>query len=225
MKIALFGYGKMGKSVEAKALARGHTTPLILNSKSSLSAEMLAHLDICIDFSHPKCVLHNISIAASAGKNIVVGTTGWDSQYEEAKQIIGKSRCALLYAPNFSLGIALFKKIIDHTASLMAPFESYDVSGVEIHHNKKIDSPSGTALTLSETLNRHLPRKNGKIAFASLRIGEVPGTHSVLFDSAVDTITLTHTARNREGFAEGAVYAAEWLCDKKGIYTIDDIIS
>lgn len=224
MKIALMGHGKMGKLIERLAEEQGHEISLIATSKCPATSEMLACADVCIDFSHPDSVVSNISLAATQGINIVVGTTGWHNHLDAIEKIIDKHPIGLLHAPNFSLGIALFTKIVEHAASLIAPTHRYGLAGIELHHKHKIDSPSGTAIALADKINSRLPKNVPPLAFTSVRTGSVPGTHTVIFDSPADTITLTHEARNREGFALGALHAAEWLQGKTGIFTIDDLI-
>ncbi len=222
MKIALIGYGKMGKAVEQHAIAKGHTIVATIDSKGSF--EDLTAADICIDFTRPDCALNNIQKVAALKKNLIMGTTGWHDQLETARAIVKDASIGFLFAPNFSLGIALFLQMVEHAAKLIAPFNCYDVSGIEIHHNQKLDSPSGTAKNIIEKLQAHLPNNQVPIEFSSLRVGSVPGTHTTLFDSPADTITLTHTARNRDGFASGAIVAAEWLQGKTGFFTLSDML-
>jgi 4-hydroxy-tetrahydrodipicolinate reductase len=240
MKIALIGYGKMGKMVEEIASSKGYAIMAKIDPQlphQIITKESLGDADICIDFSHPSCVLNNIKHAAALGKNIVMGTTGWYNHINEAKSIIEHENIGFLYSPNFSLGVALFLEIISQAAALISPFEAYDVGGYEIHHNQKVDSPSGTAKEITKRLLSKISRKkqvvygvneakipSDHIHFTSSRIGSIPGTHSVTFDSPADTITLTHSARNREGFAAGAVHAAEWLNGKKGFFTLEDML-
>lgn len=233
MKIALIGYGKMGRLIDKIAQQKAHT--IVSRMSRKVDHQALQDADICIDFSHPEAVLDNILHAATRGKNIVVGTTGWYDQLDTARKIVEKYGIGLFYAPNFSIGIHLFLKIVADAARLLDATE-YDVGIVEEHHNKKADSPSGTGLALAQTLMNHMKRKtevvkeiDGPIAshqlqISSLRCGSIPGTHHVHFDSPCDTITLTHQARSREGFASGAVTAAEWLIGKKGFYTIEDML-
>jgi len=228
IKIALIGYGKMGKLVEQAALSRGHLITGILNSASpkiSLSNKDIADADICIDFTHPSCVMENLTNLAALKKSVIMGTTGWYDQFEKVEKIVKNAKIGFLHAPNFSLGMALFHKLLIKAATLIEPFDAYDVSGLEIHHSQKADNPSGTALALSKSLNTHFKRKKEGVQFSSIRVGSVPGTHSIIFDSNADTITLTHSARNREGFAEGAVLAAEWLYGKEGMFTLDDMLA
>lgn len=239
MKIALIGYGKMGKMVELAALSKGHAIISKIDPQchhKNISKESLLDADVCIDFTEPAGVLDNIKCASALGKNIVMGTTGWYDHIDEVKRIVDKAGTGFLYSPNFSLGVALFLEIIAQAAALIGPFDGYDIGGVEIHHSQKADSPSGTAKAIAKRLLANLPRKkevvfgqpkkanSDEIHFTSMRYGSAPGTHSITFDSHADSITLTHTARNREGFAEGAVKAAEWLKDRKGFFTLDEML-
>lgn len=222
MKIALIGYGKMGKMVEKAALDRGHS---IIARMTFLQWDMeaLKKADICIDFSHPNSVLENIHRIADLKKNMIVGTTGWDDKLEEVEEIVKKNQIGVLYSPNFSVGMHLFLQIIAHASKMMNAFDEYDIAGIEYHHNQKEDSPSGTAIKLTETIKEHLERAY-RFNFSSVRCGSIPGTHTILFDSRCDTITMTHEARNREGFALGAVLAAEWLHGRKGLYTFAECL-
>jgi 4-hydroxy-tetrahydrodipicolinate reductase len=208
MKIALLGYGKMGKMVEEIALQRNHE----IVSKNA---------DVYIDFSHPEAVLKNIEKAAEKNTNIVVGTTGWYDQLDQAQKIA--ENIGLLYSPNFSIGVYLFLQIVKEASQWMSDFSQYDVGLYEAHHNKKVDSPSGTAKLIAETITKKMKRKS-PLEISSLRCGFIPGEHSVIFDSEVDQIQLSHKALNRKGFALGAVLAAEWLHGKKGFFTLDDFI-
>ncbi len=233
MKIALIGYGKMGRMVEGAALQKGYEVVF----KGREVAPAIQTADVCIDFSHPNCILENIHAAVKAGVNLVVGTTGWYDRLEHVKAIINESRIGFLYAPNFSLGVHLFIKIVEEAAALLEPFDEYDAAAIELHHSKKADSPSGTAKALANALLSKITRKQSvesdsvqgpiephTLHVASLRCGSIPGTHTVIFDSPADTITLTHQARNREGFASGAILAAEWLQGRKGFYSMDDLL-
>jgi len=229
MKIALIGYGKMGKMLHHELVLRGHTLSSIVDPKmapfTTLTAESIKEADVCIDFSNPETVFSNIKFIVHQNKPLVVGTTGWDEHLLEVKALIEKTKTPFIYAPNFSIGVALFTQLIEKAAQLMKSQEAYDVAGLEIHHNQKIDKPSGTAKALAKILNNTLSRKKGSIGFESLRIGQEPGTHTVIFDSGADTITLTHKARSRQGFAEGALDAAEWIINKKGFHTLEDLIN
>ena len=209
MKIALIGHGKMGKMVEKMARERSHEVVAVVDSKSAFD---LNGADVCIDFSHPECVLENIHKSIEQKKNVVVGTTGWYERLPEVEAMVKKHGVGLMYAPNFSIGVYLFGKILAEAAKRLS---KYDVAGIEMHHNKKVDAPSGTAL--------HLAKIAG-CDFASVRCGSIPGTHTIIFASPIDTITLTHEARNREGFAEGSVVAAEWLNNKTGLFTLEEML-
>lgn len=225
MKLALLGYGKMGKMVEQAALARGHQIVLIHNKTNAKPID-LSEADLCIDFSHPDCVLTHIKLAADYKKNIIVGTTGWDQSFPVVDQLVKKAGIGLLYAPNFSIGVHLFLKVVAEAAKLISQFNDYDVALLESHHRKKVDSPSGTAKALVNVLLKEMKnKKQDQLQVASLRCGSIPGNHSIIFDSAVDTITLSHEARSREGFASGAVLAAEWLLGKKGLFSLEDLLT
>lgn len=221
MKIALIGYGKMGKLVHSLATARNHSIVCTIDSKNNLTNTSVAEADICIDFSSPLCVLENVKTLSLLGKSIVMGTTGWEEHFETIKTHVNNSQIGFLYAPNFSLGIALFLNLLEKAAHIMLPFKQYEAAGIEMHHSQKLDNPSGTAKAIEEKFRLHYPSFP---IFSSVRVGNMPGTHSVIFDSCVDTITLTHTARNREGFAEGAIIAAEWLQGKRGMFTLDNVL-
>ena len=243
MKIALLGYGKMGKEVEAAAKAKGFTVSKVFdihNNTGSLgiTAESLKGIDVCIEFSTPGSVLENIAAAAACGKNIVVGTTGWYDRLDHVKKIVKESKIGFLYSPNFSLGVNVFMQIVTQAAHMMDRYAEYDAAVMESHHRGKVDSPSGTALTLASGILQGMKRKTeitsgtlqGQIKphqlhVASTRLGSVTGTHAVVFDSEADSIELVHTAKNRSGFAVGAVVAAEWLKGKKGFYTMRDVIT
>lgn len=240
LKVALVGYGKMGKEIEFMA-PKNHVeikAKLDLRALSPLEIEKAVSLvDICIDFTHPESVLNNIKILSHLKKNVVIGTTGFEKHLEEVKNLAQKNEIGILHSPNFSIGVLLFIEIIKRAASLISPFADYDVSGFEAHHKDKIDIPSGTAKHIGDTLLEAIDRKTKvvyqkdtlqdpktEISFSSIRSGAIPGTHTVLFDSISDTITLTHSARNRSGFASGALIAAHWLKGKKGFFTLDDIL-
>lgn len=227
MKIALIGYGKMGKMVEQAALAQGHIIIAKIDpdcASKKISKKTLSNADICIDFTHPDCAINNLKLVADQGVSMIMGTTGWYEHIELAKEIVANSKIGFLYAPNFSIGMSLFLNVVAKAAALIAPFDVYDVNGFEIHHNQKIDAPSGTAKAICQKIEAVWPKKKQQIQFSSLRVGSVPGTHTVLFDSPVDTITLTHTVRSREGFACGAIQAAQWLQGKQGFFTLDDML-
>lgn len=227
MKIAIVGYGKMGKMVEGAAEQKGHQVICRIDPKCDIKeirSDAIRDADVCIDFSTPDCALENIKRVAQSGKNLVMGTTGWYDQMDTVKAIVAKSQIGFLYAPNFSLGIHLFLKIVAEAARLMHPYEEYDVGAMECHHKHKADAPSGTAKAIAQTVVKHLGRPGvTELPFANMRCGTIPGIHTIVFDSPADRITLTHEARNRNSFADGAVAAAEWLQGKSGFYTIDEL--
>ncbi len=221
MKIALLGYGKMGKLVEAIALREGLEVgpKLDINDNpegSGITANSMEGVDVAIEFSQPDAVLANIEAAARAGVHVVVGTTGWMDQRSKVEKIVRDSAIGLVYGANFSLGMNLFFEIISHSARLIGMLPQYDAYIAEEHHRAKKDAPSGTALNLLDLMRPHLSRPN--LSIASIRAGSIPGTHVIGFDSEADTIILEHRARSRQGFAEGAVLAARWIAGKKGFY-------
>ncbi len=221
MKIALLGYGKMGKLVEALALREGWEVGPKLDIQdnpdgSGITPASMAGVDVAIEFSQPSAVLPNIEAAAQTGINMVVGTTGWADQRSQAEQIVLKSGIGLIYGANFSLGMNLFFEIVAHAARLIGMVPHYDAYISEEHHRAKKDAPSGTALNLLDTMRPHLTDPN--LSIASIRAGWIPGTHVIGFDSEADTVLLEHRARSRQGFAEGAILAARWIADRKGFY-------
>ena len=230
MKIALLGYGKMGKVIEKIAKERGHE--IILRKTSATTYEGLENADVAIDFSIPDAAVPNISACLNAGIPIICGTTGWLEHYEEIVLLCNKKNGAFLYGSNFSLGVNLFFELNAHLAKMMAKFSTYKVSMEEIHHTQKLDAPSGTAITLAKgiiensnytswTLDKAKP---GEIHIDAKRRENVPGTHSVFYNSEVDLIEIKHVAHNREGFAIGSVIAAEWIIGKKGIFSMKDVL-
>lgn len=220
MKIALLGYGKMGKLVESLALAQGHEIVAIIDSKEKLSELKRVDFDIGIDFTSPETVKEHVAFFGEINKNLVVGTTGWEEHLHSVKASVAQSQIGLLYSPNFSIGVSLFKLIVEAAGKIIGQTKRYDAAGMEAHHRQKVDAPSGTAKLLQHALHS----QGWQIPFNSLRCGHIPGTHTIHFDSPEDSITLTHTARNREGFAHGALVAAEWLRGKQGFFTLDDMI-
>jgi 4-hydroxy-tetrahydrodipicolinate reductase len=226
MKIALIGYGKMGQLIEQLAATKDHDIAarfsLQLGTLHNRSQE-LAKADLAIDFSQASVVLNHLDICLSLGKPLVIGTTGWEEQLATAEERVEQAKGSCLYAPNFSIGFYLFQHIMGYAASLFQPFNDYDVSGIECHHRQKIDKPSGTAKALSQHILHHMPRLQS-LDFSSVRCGHMPGTHTLYFDSSIDTLTFTHQARNRLGFAQGALMAAEWLLPRRGFFTIDDMM-
>lgn len=179
--------------------------------------------DVCIDFSHPDVLFHHLEKASQSKKPLVIGTTGWDDKKKDVEKFVEDRKMAVVASANFSLGIYLMKSILKEAARKMKHFPEYDVAGIEVHHSKKVDAPSGTAIALGNVIDENLGRKE-KCSFTSVRTGSVPGTHTIFFDSPYDTITLTHTARSREGFARGALFAASWIRGKQGFYTFEDCI-
>jgi 4-hydroxy-tetrahydrodipicolinate reductase len=235
MKIALIGYGKMGKEIEAIALKRGHSVVLKIgkDNAESITENDLKKADVGIEFSTPHTVLKNIHRSLNAQLPLVVGTTGWYEQFEEVKKNCLEKNGSLFYATNFSLGVNLFFKVNTYLAELMNKYEDYEVSMEEIHHIHKLDKPSGTAITLANQVIDKIDRKtkwsieskaSDTLFINDIREGEVPGTHILKYHSAIDDIEIMHKAHNRKGFATGAVVAAEFLHGKKGIYTMNDLI-
>jgi len=221
VKIALLGYGKMGKLVESIALREGMEIgpKLDINDNiggNGITSASMDGVDVAIEFSQPDAVLANIEAAARAGIHVVIGTTGWMDQRSKVEQIVLNSGIGLVYGANFSLGMNLFFEIVSHSARLMGMLPQYDAFLSEEHHKAKKDAPSGTALNLLDLMRPHLSNQNPSIA--CIRAGSIPGTHVIGFDSEADTIFLEHRARSRQGFAEGAVLAARWIAGRKGFY-------
>lgn len=244
MNIAIIGYGKMGMLVAQIARCRGHTIKSIIDPQAEDATHKhpdegsLRGVDVAIEFSQPEAVIDNIKAVSACKVCHVVATTGWHDQLDEAKKALSGSKSGFMFAPNFSIGVNLFYRMIENASRLMSKIDAYDVFGYELHHSRKKDSPSGTAKAISDVILRNFSRKtkivedrlNRKIAedelhFASIRGGDVPGTHVVTFDSNADSIELKHTARSREGFAYGAVLASEWLKGKSGFFSIDDMLN
>ena len=230
MKIALLGYGKMGKVIEQIALQRGHE--IVLRKGSSDSFEDLEKADVAIDFSVPDSAVNNISTCLEKGIPVVSGTTGWLEDYHKMVNLCKEKNAAFIYGSNFSLGVNLFFELNDYLAKMMAKFNQYNVSMEEIHHTQKLDKPSGTAISLANSIINHTDKNNWSIenpnaddVFINVkRIDAVPGTHSIFYASEVDTIEIKHTAHSRDGFALGAVIAAEWIIGKKGVFTMKDVL-
>jgi 4-hydroxy-tetrahydrodipicolinate reductase len=230
MKIALLGYGKMGQVIERIALERGHD--IVLKKTSTTSYEGLEQADVAIDFSVPSAAVANITACINQGVPVVSGTTGWLSHYSDMVTLCTEQGGAFLYGSNFSLGVNLFFELNTYLAQMMSKFNSYHVSMEEIHHTQKLDKPSGTAITLAESIVQNTGLSNWTIdqpATDSLyidvqRIEDVPGTHSVTYNSDVDYIEIKHVAHNREGFALGSVVAAEWILGKQGVFSMKDVL-
>ena len=230
MKIALLGYGKMGKVIERIALERGHT--IVLKKSSNDSFEGLENADVAIDFSVPDSAVSHITECLNNNIPIICGTTGWLNDYDKMVELCKTNNGSFIYGSNFSLGVNIFFELNDYLAKMMNNLKQYNVSMEEIHHTQKLDAPSGTAISLangiienSEFTNWTLEEpKNNEIHIEAKRIENVPGTHSVFYDSEVDQIEIKHTAHSREGFALGSVIAAEWLVGKKGVFTMKDVL-
>jgi len=242
MKIALLGYGKMGRIIEKFAIDRGHEIVLKIEESNlaELTKENLQKADAAIDFSTPHSVIANIELCLEADTPVVVGTTGWYDQIDEIKNKVEAGNKSLLYGSNFSVGVNIFFFVNKMLAKIMNNYPQYDVQVEEIHHTQKLDSPSGTAITIAEGIIGGLDSKKGwvnelvggenqvvatpaQVLIESHRIEEVPGTHTVVYSSEVDDIEFKHTAHSRAGFALGAVLAAEWLKDRKGFYTVKEM--
>jgi 4-hydroxy-tetrahydrodipicolinate reductase len=243
MKIALLGYGKMGKIIEKIALDRKHEIVLKidLDNQHELTAENLQKADAVIEFTTPSTVISNIERCFDAGVPIIVGTTGWYDQLPQVKKQCTDGDKSLIYASNFSVGVNIFFYINRILAKLMNNYPYYEVQVEEIHHVQKLDAPSGTAITIAEGIIENLDTKQewvnvltdaddsddniktDQLLIESHRIDSVPGTHTVIYDSEVDTIEFKHTAHNRNGFALGAILAAEWIQDKKGFFSVNDM--
>jgi len=236
MKIAISGYGRMGKSVEQIALNRGHQISCVIDKAEDwkLKEKLLRSADIIIDFSLPDVVVDNILKAFSLGIPIVTGTTAWDNHRDQVIAACQKQNACLFYASNFSIGMNIFMAANSYLAQMMDAYENYEVSIEETHHIHKNDAPSGTAISLAEGIISQLSRKeswvcNKENSCKELRINahrfdEVPGTHEISYTGAEDELLFVHRAKNRNGFAKGAVVAAEWVLGKKGVFTMTDLI-
>ncbi len=231
MKIALFGYGKMGKTIERLAIKRGHS--IVAKIDKNLRDGNFTNADVAIDFSVPSEAFNNINQCFQNNIPIISGTTGWLDKMGEAVVTCKEKKGAFIYASNYSLGVNLFFELNKNLAKMMTRFDDYTISMEEIHHSQKLDAPSGTAITLAEAIIKNSSKKswvldvtnsNETIPIVSKRIENVPGTHTVNYNSVVDEIEIKHTAKNRDGFALGAIIAAEWLQDKTGVYTMKDVL-
>jgi 4-hydroxy-tetrahydrodipicolinate reductase len=231
MKIALLGYGKMGQTIERIALERGHE--IVLKKDEFNTYEGLSNADVAIDFSIPAVAVENISSCFYANVPVVSGTTGWLDRYNEMVALCQEKNGAFISSSNFSLGVNLFFGLNDYLSKMMSKFDSYKVEMEEIHHTQKLDAPSGTAISLakgvienSDYTNWTLDEaKENEIHIEAIRTENVPGTHTVTYNSTVDTIEIKHTAHNRDGFALGAVIAAEWIVGKHGVFTMKDVLN
>ena len=243
MRLALFGYGRMGRAVEAVALERGHEVALRLDGAANpdgagVTPDALRDVDVAVDFSVGDAVARNVEGAAAQGVDVVVGTTGWEGERERVFRAVEDAGVGLLHAPNFSTGVHLFLRLAALAGDLAGAAEGYDVHAIDAHHRHKRDHPSGTARRLAELLVERVPGKerwsadlpaDGPIPpdllhVAVSRLGEEAGSHAVILDGPDDRIEVRHTARGRTGFARGAVVAAEWIRGRRGIHTMDDLL-
>lgn len=240
MKIAIIGHGRMGRLIESIARDRGHKICCIIDADnlSDFESPAFREADVAIEFTTPSTAVDNILRCFAAGVPVVSGTTGWQDSLPEMKQLCDEGKGTLLYASNFSIGVNIFMAVNRYLASIMENFNQYRPSMVETHHIHKLDHPSGTAVTLADEIVAAAPRIKGWeeprpdmeipddiMPVDHVRQGEVPGIHTIIWDSKADDITITHSAKTREGFALGAVLAAEWLHDKKGFRTIGEMLS
>jgi len=235
MNIAIIGYGKMGRVIEKIATERGHIiTAKITSQEANFSPEVLKSSDVAIEFSVPKAAISNINKCFDAGIPVVVGTTGWMDQLDAVTNECKAKNGALFYASNFSIGVNIFFKINALLAKLMNPQKGYEISLEEIHHTQKLDSPSGTALTLANQIIENIDRKSSwveaesgtetEIPITAKRITNTPGTHIITYENAIDKIEIMHEAKGREGFALGSVLAAEYILGKKGIHGMENLL-
>lgn len=232
MKIALLGYGKMGKTIEQIAVKRGHN--IVLTVDKDDKDYDITKADVAIDFSIPNVAFNNISNCINNNVPVVSGTTGWLDKFDEVINLCKEKDGAFIYASNYSLGVNVFFELNKTLAKMMSALKQYNVSMEEIHHTQKLDAPSGTAITLAEGIISNHDGFDGwkldetdenTIPIAAKRIENVPGTHTVNYDSEVDSISIEHVAHNRQGFALGAVVAAEWLVGKTGVFTMNDVLN
>ncbi len=238
MRVALFGYGKMGKEIEAVLLEKGHSVSLKVNSNTHLNDLDFSTTDVVIEFSTPQTAKSNIEFCLKNDLPIVVGTTGWYDHLDELSDLCQSKNGALLYGTNFSIGVNIFFKVNEYLANIMNHFKDYKCEVKEIHHTEKLDAPSGTGITIAQQIINQIDgyeqwenvtfdkvSNNKVLPLASERLPNVPGTHIVKYENTIDKIELTHTAHNRKGFALGSVLAAEWLLNKKGIYEMKDVFN
>jgi len=236
MKIALIGYGKMGKTIERIARERGHEIVSIIdvNNLADFDSDSFKSADVAIEFTVPQVALSNYRRAFASGVAVVSGTTGWTDELPALKKEIEEGGKTLFWSSNFSLGVNIFMAVNKYLAKIMNQFPNYNVEMTEVHHTQKLDAPSGTAITLAERILENLDRKNSwvkevetkqsEMAIKSIREGQVPGIHTIRYESEVDSIEITHDAKSREGFALGAVVAAEFTAGKKGLLGMEDML-
>ncbi len=226
MRIALIGHGAMGRLIERLAVEAGHEIAAVIDdTDAELSAvdlaEKLRGSDVAIDFTIAEAVRRNVEACVAAGVPLVEGTTGWHGERDEIERIVRDGHGAIVFGANFSIGVNLFYRIVEHAAELLAKFSQYEAFIEEQHHSRKLDAPSGTALKLHEIVSRHI---TSEFTVSATRAGNIPGTHRVGFDGPADQILLEHTARSREGFALGSIMAAEWIIGKQGFYEFTDVM-
>ena len=236
MNIALIGYGRMGHEIEAIAVKRGHNIKLIIDqdNENDLNGSNLNGIDVVIEFSLPSAAFTNICKCLSEKVPVVSGTTGWLENYDKAVGLCKENKTAFIHSSNFSIGVNLLFRLNSELAKQMDRYRDYNVSIEEIHHTKKLDAPSGTAVTIADGIIAHhsvykswcfeKDKTNDCVPIRSIREGQVPGTHTVTWDSDIDTISLKHEAKNRKGFALGAVVAAEFIHSRKGVFTMNDVL-
>jgi 4-hydroxy-tetrahydrodipicolinate reductase len=230
MKIAIIGYGKMGKTIERMAMAKGHS--IVYKSSALFSEGILKDADVAIEFSIPEKAVENIKMCINEAIPVVSGTTGWLTKYPDVLKFCKERNGSFIYASNFSIGVNLFFQLNGIVAKLMKPWEVYTASVEEIHHTEKKDAPSGTAITLAEEIIKNSSKKGwsleetkeNELTIKSKRIPDVKGTHIVKYSSDIDAISIKHQAYSREGFAAGAILAAEWIQNKKGVYSMSDVL-
>ncbi|CAL2093929.1 4-hydroxy-tetrahydrodipicolinate reductase [Tenacibaculum sp. 190524A05c] len=231
MKLALLGYGRMGKEIEKIALERGHEIVITSNGEETYD---ITKADVAIDFSVPTSAYNNISTCIENNVPVVSGTTGWLDKYNDAVELCKEKKGGFIYASNFSLGVNIFFALNEKLAAMMNPQKQYNLDIEEIHHTKKLDAPSGTAITLAEGIINNSDKQKWEldgestkelIPITAVRTPDVPGTHTIKYNSEVDSIEIKHTAHNRKGFALGAVVAAEWLIGKEGVYSMRDVLN
>ena len=227
INLALLGYGKMGKMLAQLAPQRGFEVRLVMdidvNAKSQgITREKFQGIDVCVDFTTPDAALGNIQRVAGLGVNLVVGTTGWQKHQAEVRKVIEQAGVGMVYAANFSIGVNLFYRLARAAAEIFAPFPMYDPFLTEAHHKMKKDAPSGTALEIKRQIQPCFGERD--VPVASVRAGYIPGVHELGFDSEADTVLLRHTARGRQGYAEGALHAARWVVGKKGFYSFAEVL-
>ena len=232
MKIALLGYGKMGKEIEKISIERGHSISIIKDKNDTVTS--IDNVDVAINFSTPDSAVDNIKLALNSSVPIICGTTGWLDDYEKIVEFSKKTNTSFLYSSNYSLGVNLFFDLNKKLAKLISSHKDYELKISETHHTEKLDKPSGTAISIAEDIISNSSYKNWKLSnvnysnnnilINSIRKDDVPGTHNITYSSKIDKIKISHIAKSREGFAFGAIIAAEWLKNKKGIYNMNDVL-